>query len=283
MSNPVGRLRAPSRRGFLAGAAALAASPIAKSQSLPSPALISQDVVIGRGRYASPCDGMNSDSAAFNLAVQDITDAGANPGNVRIYLPTQICLTEPVPPLDVHQIVGLGSTSTKVWVRGPVTNQLFHFDGRNGFYGGGCRGFGIEQTEHTAGIYFIRMAISSTGTAPANNRFEDLRLGGGSNPAWAPFRCFEMVGSPDTVPAGLRELTFDRITCFGSASGVSIYMSNLIACDVDNMSAFPGSTGAAFYAVNCWKTRFQGLNLQGGIVRNGNTQCIFIDKSGSVI
>lgn len=272
-----------NRRKFLAGAALGVLSPKLARAQFPSPALISQDIVIGRGRYASPCDGVNSDSEAFNLAVQDITNAGANPGNVRIHLPTALCLTEPVPRLDVHQIVGQGSTSSKVWLRGPVGNELFSFPGRNGYYGGGCRGFGIELTEYTAGIYFIRMAIPPTGVAPSNNRFEDLRLGGGSNPAWAPFRCFEMVGSAQTSPPGMREVTFDRITCFGSSSSVSVYMSNLIACDVNNMACFPTAAGAAFYAIDCWKTRFHGLNLQGGVVRSGNTQCIFIDKSGVVI
>lgn len=272
-----------TRRRFLAGVGAAASAGLMKSPLLAAPALISQDIVIGRGRYDSPCDGFTSDSAAFNLAVQDITNAGANPGNVRIHLPSALCLTEPVPRLDVHQIVGQGSTSCKVWPRGPVGNELFGGPGRNGYYGGGCRGFSIEQTEYTAGIYLIRWAIPPTGTAPSNNRFEDLRLGGGSNPAWAPFRCLEMVGSPLTSPAGLRELTFDRITCFGSSSGVSVYMSNLIACDVNNIACFPSAAGAAFYAMDCWKTRFHGLNLQGGIVRSGNTQCIFIDKNGTVI
>lgn len=273
-----------SRRGFIVGSGAIVSAAAVKAQSLPAPALISSDIVIGRGRYASACDGVTSDSAAFNLAVQDIINAGHNPGNVRIHIPTEIALTEPVPPLDCHQIIGMGSTSSQVRVRGNVGWRLFDYsDGRNGYYGGACRGFSVELTEHTAGKYLIRMSIPATGTAPGNNRFEDLRLGAGANPAWAPFRCLEMIGSPATVPAGLRELTFDRITCFGSSSGITAYFGNLIACDVENISAFPGATGGQVYAVNCWKTRFHGLNLQGGLVRSGNTQCVFIDKSGTVI
>lgn len=274
-----------NRRKFLAGAALGILSPtLARAQVFPSPALISQDIVIGRGRYASPCDGFNSDSAAINLAMQDIINAGSNPGNVRIHLPTMVCVTEPLAPIDVHQFIGQGSTSTKVVVRGPVGGTVFHNSGaRLGYYGGGVRGLSIEQSEHTAGIYLVRFAIPAGGTAMANNRFDDLRLGGGGTPAWAPFRCFEMVGSAMTSPPGMREVTFDRITCFGSSSGISIYMTNLIACDVENMSAFPANGGAQFHALNCWKTRFHGLNLQGGIVRSGNEFCIFIDKSGIVI
>lgn len=278
-----------SRRRFIAGVSAFASTGALKAQSLPSPALISQDIIIGRGRYGSACDGVTSDSAAFNLAVQDIINAGPNPGNVRIYLPTLIALTDPVPPLDCHQIVGLGATSTKVCVRGNIGWRLFDFsDGRNGYYGGGCRGFSVETTEHTAGKYLIRMSIPATGTAPGNNRFEDLRLGAGSNAAWAPFRCLEMIGSPLTSPAGLRELTFDRITCFGSSSSITIYMSNLIACDVNNISAFPTvvggqKAGGQVYILDSWKTGFRGLNFQDGLTRSGNTACTFYDKSGAVI
>lgn len=270
-----------NRRKLLTGAAALS---LVSSNVLAAPALVASEIVIGRGRYDSPCDGVTSDSAAINLAMQDIINAGANPGNVRIHLPSEVCITEPMLPIDVHQFIGMGSTSCKVWVRGPVTNQLFHNTGaRNGFYGGGCRGFSIDTTEHTAGLYLIRFVIPATGTAPANNRFEDLRLGAGANPAHAPFRCLEMIGSPLTSPSGMRELTFDRITCFGSSTGVSVYLSNLVACDVDNLSAFPSAAGAQVYVLECWKTRFHGLNLQGGLVRSGNTLCIFIDKSGAVI
>jgi hypothetical protein len=230
--------------------------------------------------YESPCDGVGSDSEAFNRAILDITAEGGSVKNWRIELPANVVLTQPVPVLDRHIIAGQGGVASAI-IKQFAGGVLFNFGGRVGYSGGAVMGLAVPGSTGTAGGYTILSRARSDGYAADRLRLEDLYLGSGTA-AQAPFRHIEIIGSARTSPLGIREAIIRDVTCFGASSGSPVFLDTLVAPAVENLAVFPAPiSGGAVTISNCIEGGFHRLNIDMPIARSGNAGCGFTDKAGA--
>lgn len=231
---------------------------------------------IGVFPYESPLDGVQSDSEAFNRAINDIICCNNRSSVVEFSGP--LVLTQPPPVLDRVTIEGddpMGSTILKRYPGG----ILFHFAGRPGFSGGGLVNFSIPTDTGSAGSYTIMGRARADGYAPDNIRLERLYIGSGGNPNAQAWRHLELIGSARTSPVGVREPLIRDVTIFGSIGGE--YLDTLVAADVDNLQVFPAPRSSSSLTIsNCIGSSFDDLNIQVAFSRPNNSGCGFTNKMG---